>query len=215
MICTTIEKEVVASKPYLQQAIVKFADADSSTSPPLPQAPTHTRLNKGNGKGNDKNLTKKIAVATPQIVPSKAVNMRTNKEVDIPKIPQINDNTWAIVAHKDQKKTRVVNCNKTQVSGGNKNVSRVFNKENSSRSVLDKKLFVHLLQEHEWRKSSPAGIREVMVKKLAILPTLTEKIKPVHSWFAPSPCSTEARDKIFNAGNGLFLLGAKLEAAIN
>ncbi|POS84068.1 hypothetical protein EPUL_003472, partial [Erysiphe pulchra] len=65
------------------------------------------------------------------------------------------------------------------------------------------------------RKLSPAGIREVIVKKLSILPALFGKIKPVHSGFALSPCSTEARETILNAGNGLLLSGAKLEAANN
>ncbi|KHJ34094.1 putative eka-like protein [Erysiphe necator] len=133
-------------------------------------------------------MTKKIAVVTPQIV---------------------------LMARKGVKKARIVNCNNTQVSTGNKNVSRVFDKDNSSKPVSDKRLFVRLPQEHEWRKLSPAGIREVVAKKLAISPTLIGRIKPLNSGFAPSPCSTEARDKILNAGNGVFLSGAKLEAATN
>ncbi|KHJ30373.1 putative eka-like protein [Erysiphe necator] len=48
-----------------------------------------------------------------------------------------------------------------------------------------------------------------------ISPSLIGKIKPVRSGFALSPCSTEARDTIWNAGNGLFLTGAKLEPATN
>lgn len=58
---------------------------------------------------------------------------------------------------------------------------------------------------HKWRKLSPVGVREVIVKKLVISPTLFEKIKPVHSRFDLSPCGTEAREKILNAGNELFL----------
>ncbi|POS86573.1 hypothetical protein EPUL_001469 [Erysiphe pulchra] len=46
-------------------------------------------------------------------------------------------------------------------------------------------------------------------------PALFGKTKPVHSGFALSSCSTGACDTILNAGNGLFLLGAKLEAATN
>ncbi|KHJ33394.1 putative eka-like protein [Erysiphe necator] len=48
-----------------------------------------------------------------------------------------------------------------------------------------------------------------------ISPSLIEKIKPVLSGFALIPCSTEACDTILNAGNGLFLTGAKLEPATN
>ncbi|KHJ30784.1 putative eka-like protein [Erysiphe necator] len=92
---------------------------------------------------------------------------------------------------------------------------RGTNLEKASAAPTDKRLFLRLPQEHEWRKLSSAGIREVIVKKLSISPTLVGKIKPVRSGFALSPCSTEAREKIFNAANGLFLTGVKLEAATN
>ncbi|POS82439.1 hypothetical protein EPUL_005781 [Erysiphe pulchra] len=82
-------------------------------------------------------------------------------------------------------------------------------------ALSDKRLFVRLPQEHEWRKLSPAGIREVIVKKLHISPSLIGRIKPVHSGFALSPCSPEASEEIIKAGNGLFLSGAKLETATN
>ncbi|KHJ34720.1 putative eka-like protein [Erysiphe necator] len=76
-------------------------------------------------------------------------------------------------------------------------------------------LFVRLPQDHEWRKLSPAGIREIILQKLAISPSLSGKIKPVNLGFALSPCSTEARETILNAGNCFFLSGAKLEPATN
>ncbi|KHJ34349.1 putative eka-like protein [Erysiphe necator] len=62
--------------------------------------------------------------------------------------------------------------------------------------------------------STMAG-RMILQQRLAISPSLFEKIKPVNSGFALSPCSTEAHETILNAGNGLFLLGAKLESATN
>ncbi|POS81941.1 hypothetical protein EPUL_006228, partial [Erysiphe pulchra] len=211
-----IEKEeVVAFKTYLRQAIANFAAADSHPSPP--QVPIHTRPSKGHGKGNDKNPTKKITIATPRIILNKAANQGTYKEVALPKIPQVNGNTWAVVARKGQKKANLVNNTndtKTRASAGYKNAPRAVNKDNSA-PVSDKRLFVRLPHEHEWRKLSPAGVREVVVRKLSISPTLIGKIKPVRSGFALSPCNTEARDKILNAGNGLFLTGAKLEAATN
>ncbi|KHJ30025.1 putative eka-like protein [Erysiphe necator] len=92
---------------------------------------------------------------------------------------------------------------------------RVSIVERASAAPTDNRLFLRLPQEHEWRKLSPAGIREVIVKKLSISPVWVGKIKPVNSGFALSPCSTEPREKILNAGNGLFLTGAKLEAATN
>ncbi|KHJ32024.1 putative eka-like protein [Erysiphe necator] len=198
-----IEKEEVAAfKAYLRQAIANFAAADSPPSPP--QVPIHTRPKKGSGKGIDKNLAKKTTVATPQIILSQAVNREMIKEVDPLKIPKASDKTWAVVARKGYKKARIVNNNQTQAVVGNKSPPKPYNKNNSSTSVSDKRLFVRLPQEHEWRKLSPAGIREVAVKKLSISPALIGKIKPVHSGFALSPCSTEARDKISTQEMGSF-----------
>lgn len=61
---------------------------------------------------------------------------------------------------------------------------------------------------------SPAGTREVIVKKLAISPALLDNLKPVYSRFALSPCSTEAREVILNVGNRL-LSEVKLDSAFN
>lgn len=215
MICTTayssiestlanfhdeIEKEeVVAFKAYLRQAIANFAAVDNSPNPP--KIPAHSKPTKGNdsGSGKGKNVEKNVAVATPQI----------------PKPPQTSQNTWVTVARNGQKKARVTQNNNLHTTPISKIRPRGTNLEKASAAPTDKRLFLRLPQEHEWRKLSPAGIREVIVKKLSISPTLVGKIKPVRSGFALSPCSTEAREKILNAANGLFLTGAKLEAATN
>ncbi|KHJ32274.1 putative eka-like protein [Erysiphe necator] len=158
-----IEKEEVAAfKAYLRQAIANFAAADSSPSPP--QVPIHTRPKKGSGKGIDKNLKIKTTVATPRIILSRAVNREMNNKVDPLKIPQASDKTWMVVARKGHKNARIVNNNQTQVVAGNKNAPKPFNKNNSFTPFSDKRLFVRFPQEHEWRKLSPAGIREVVVK---------------------------------------------------
>lgn len=86
-------------------------------------------------------------------------------------------------------------------------------KNSPTLAPADKRFFVRLPQEHEWRKLSPKGIREVIVQKLAISPSLFGKIKPVHLGLALSPCSTKARQAILNAGNDLFLSEAKFESA--
>ena len=135
--------------------------------------------------------------------------------------PKTVENTWATVARKGMKKARITLSTKTQAAPVSKSVQSVTNKvKSTSRAssnidTSDRKLFVRLPQEHEWRKLSPAGIRESVVKKIAISPALIGKIKPVRSGFALSPSSTEAHEAILNAGNGLFLSGAKLEPATN
>ncbi|POS84115.1 hypothetical protein EPUL_002931 [Erysiphe pulchra] len=92
-------------------------------------------------------------------------------------IPRVAEKTWAIVTRNGQKKA-----------------------QSPSITTTDTRFFVRLPQEHEWRKLSPAGIREVIVKKLAISPALFGKIKPVNSGFALCLCSTVARKTILNAG---------------
>ncbi|POS88216.1 hypothetical protein EPUL_000796 [Erysiphe pulchra] len=63
----------------------------------------------------------------------------------------------------------------------------------------DNRLFVRLPQEHEWRKLSPAGNREVMAKKSSIPPSIIGKIKPVHTGFALSLSGKEAREDMCRA----------------
>ncbi|KHJ34274.1 putative eka-like protein [Erysiphe necator] len=234
MICTTVlsnidstlanlvedieKEEAEAIKVYLRLAISNFVAADSSPSPP--RVPTHTRPNKGNGneKGKeiDKNLAKKIAVATPRVIQAPSRGLNINAE--LPRIPKLNDNSWATVARKGQKKARIDISTPARVAPASKIALRPTNKNkitSPTKAISDNRLFLRLPQEHEWRKLSPAGIREVIVKKLLISPSLMRKIKTVHSGFALSPSSSEAREQILKAENGLFLMGAKLEPATN
>ncbi|KHJ31153.1 putative eka-like protein [Erysiphe necator] len=229
MICTTIsssiestlanfkneieKEEVEAYKAYLRLAIANFAAVDTSPTPP--KVPTYSRPTKhsSNGSGKDKNVLKKVAIATPQIMKSATSPIGNKQEAHkLPKIPQIRQDTWSTVARNGQKKARVILNNKTQVAPVNQ---RRVNKENSSSTPVDKRLFFRISKEHEWRKLSSAGLREVIVKKLSISPALIGKIKPVNSGFALSPSNTEAREAILTAANGLFMTAAKLEHATN
>ncbi|POS83045.1 hypothetical protein EPUL_005736, partial [Erysiphe pulchra] len=210
MLCTTIisnidstlanitndieKEEAFALKAYLQLAIANFAAVD--TSPVPPHIPLHLRPTKfsGHGSGKYKATAKEVTVAIPPDYKG-----RCHK-------------TWATVACNGQKKARVTLSMKTLATPISKATQRVTNKRNSiTTAPTDQRLFVRISQEHEWRKLSPAGIREIIVQKLSISPSLIGKIKPFHSGFALSPCSTEARQTILDAGNCLFLSGAKLE----
>ncbi|KAI0996157.1 hypothetical protein K3495_g12023 [Podosphaera aphanis] len=209
------KKEAVALKAYLRQAVANFAAAESPPAPPC--VPLHTRPGNRNGreKEKEKNLPKKVAVAIPKTIPKQVFNQGSTNEVEQLNVLPNSNNTWATVARKGQKKARVVNVQVLKADTRIRGTQKPSNKEKTASTVSDKRLFIRLPIEHEWRKLSPAGIREVVVKTLMISPTLIGKIKPVHSGFALSPCSTEARETILNAGNGLFLSGAKLEEASN
>ncbi|KHJ34047.1 putative eka-like protein [Erysiphe necator] len=156
-------EEIVAFKTFLRQAIANFAAADSS-SPPL--IPSHTRLNKGNGNSNhkdkdkDKNL-KKVLVVTPYIVPTPVLNRKKTQEAALPNNPPANNKTWVTVARNGQKKARVVVGEKTKTIPSTKASQRQSPTNKTATSGADKRLFVRVPQEHEWRKLSPAGIREV------------------------------------------------------
>ncbi|POS82309.1 hypothetical protein EPUL_006571 [Erysiphe pulchra] len=213
-----IEKEEVSAfKAYLGLAITKFAAADSSPTPP--QIPSHSypRRAKGHGLGKEKNFIKKVAVAKPWVMTSAVLNVGKETEAPmLPRIPLISEKTWVTVARNGHKKTRVTLNYKPQAALVNRTSQHRLNKDRIPvKESLDKRLFVFLSQDHEWRKLSPAGIREIIVQKLAISPSLFGKIKPVNSGFALSPCSSKAWETIFNTGNGRFYAGAKLEVATN
>ncbi|KHJ34077.1 putative eka-like protein [Erysiphe necator] len=79
----------------------------------------------------------------------------------------------------------------------------------------DTRFFSRLTSNHEWRKLSPAGIREIVVKKLSILPPSISMIKPVRSGFAPSPRNDETRQELLKGAILLSPFDAKLEAESN
>ncbi|POS82282.1 hypothetical protein EPUL_005351, partial [Erysiphe pulchra] len=220
MICTTaisniestlehfkdeIEKEeAVVFKASIRLAISNFTAVDTLPTPP--KTPSYSRPNKGsvNSLANNKNISKKVAIVTPQTP-----------------LPKTTEETWATVTRKGHKKARVSVSKITQVAPDGKMTHGLTNKDKSrntsstTNDPSDKRLFVRLSQEYAWRKLSPVGIRQIIVQKLMISPSLIGKIKPVYSGFALSPCSSEARDEILKAGNDLFLSGAKLEPATN
>ncbi|KHJ33852.1 putative eka-like protein [Erysiphe necator] len=168
------KEEVEAFKAYLRLAIANFAAVD--TSPIPPKVPTHSRPTKCSNYrlGKDKNILKNVAIATPQIMKSVASTGGNTQEVHkLPKNPKINQITWATIARNGQKKARVIPSNEKQVASVSQSM---IIKEKSQTTFIDKRLFVRISKEHEWRKLSPAGLREVIVKKLSISPSLIGKI---------------------------------------
>ncbi|KHJ30438.1 putative eka-like protein [Erysiphe necator] len=191
-----LKEEAAALQIYLQQAISKFAAHDSSP--------------------------------TPSPIPSKFQQKKQSgiHNIDLPSKP-----IAATVTRNGQKKARVINDSTTK-SAQAKNANHIDHLNEpkvtniSSRRQLrkgkpispikaDKRIFLRLPHEHEWRNLSPAGTREIIVKKLAISPASIGRIKLVHTGFALSPCNDNARKKILEGQHGLFMTGAKLEPATN
>ncbi|POS82704.1 hypothetical protein EPUL_005852, partial [Erysiphe pulchra] len=179
-----IEKEEAAAfKAYLQLAIANFGALDSSPTPP--KIPSHSRPTRGSSHElrKDKTIGKKAAVVIPRSILSVDPSVRRTQVIfSLPKAPQAVEYSWAIVAPL---------MRKAAISVSNKD--KPTTRASTNTATSDRRLFVRLALEHEWRKLSPAGIHE-----------------PVYSGSALWHCST-----ILNAGNGLFLSGAKLEAATN
>ncbi|POS85461.1 hypothetical protein EPUL_002699 [Erysiphe pulchra] len=87
--------------------------------------------------------------------------------------------------------------------------------KNAKEIISDTRLFVRLPVDHEWRNLSPAGLREVIVKYLAVSQASIGLIKPVHTGFAISPFKSGAREALPQTKIGLLDTGAKLEPASN
>ncbi|KHJ34806.1 putative eka-like protein [Erysiphe necator] len=152
-------EDAEAFKAYLRVAISNFVAAESSPSPP--SVPMHTRPDNGNGKekGKEKgkeierNLAKKVAIATPRIILSEATNQRISKEVKLPMTPLSIKNSWATVAHNGQKKARVTLCNNAQAASSWKATQCLFSNHKSTKAApTDKRFLVRLSLEHELRK---------------------------------------------------------------
>lgn len=156
-----------AIKAYLSLAISYFAAADSFPSPP--RVPTHMRPNKsnGNGKGKEveKNLTKKIAVTIPRAILNQAPSRRLNMNGELPRILKPSGDSWVTVSRKGQKKLRIDISTTARKAPASKTALRPTNKDKTTsvtKANSEKRLFLRLLQEHEWRKLFPAGIRELI-----------------------------------------------------
>lgn len=145
LICTTIisyvesgltifeyelEKEVLAFKTCLGLAIAKFAAADYLPIPPRIPSDTHPRKANSYGLGKYKNFVRHVAVATPPVMKSAALNVGKEKETPrLSKIPQIGEKTWATVAHNGLKKTRVTLSNKIQAAPVSSTTQHLSNKD--------------------------------------------------------------------------------------
>ena len=140
------------------------------------------------------------------------------------------ENSWATVARNGHKKSRtVVPVAIPSITTGFRYHSQLPNTQPQSREINkiknkkklenknrpDDRLFVRLPADHEWRTLSPAGLREIIVKRLSVSPVSIGLIKPVRSGFALSPCSSESRENLLTAAGGLFMSGATLETASN
>ncbi|KAI1003155.1 hypothetical protein K3495_g5054 [Podosphaera aphanis] len=198
--------EANALRTYLHQAVSLFVASDAPQSPPIP---SHSRPAKATNTSKSKGSKNPVAIATPAIpfvspLANTSVHATPPGQHNLPQKPQLNGSKWATVA---RKVTPPNHLNKPAAA-------KQADGKNAAASQ-DPRLFVRLSREHEWRKLSPFGLREVVVKRLSISPILIGKIKPVNSGFALSPSSSSAREELLKAENSLFLSGAKLEAASN
>lgn len=219
-----VEKEEASLiRNYLQLAITRLAAADNIPKPP--PIPHQTKPSKVKDHVQRKESTiKKVSFIAPTLPTS---HKMSQIHQDMPEGTYVSNdpqqNSWVTVARNGHKKSRTTvstqNPSKSSMISSSLPARPPTRSRNTSNVVkniqnkTDNRLFVRISAEHEWRKLSPAGIREVIVKRLIVSPASIGLIKPVHSGFALTPSNTEAREKLLKASGGLFLSGAKLEPA--
>ncbi|KAI0999532.1 hypothetical protein K3495_g8662 [Podosphaera aphanis] len=220
------KEEADIIRGYLQQAIARLAASESVPSPP--KVPIHTKPVKSKNSNTAKeNNGKKVLVATPALSTLTGGKQQNNALLETIKKGnnQEQQHNWVTIARNGHKK-RCSSAPSQAPLSSNLQEQQVYlptrphtrtadlgkKKKNNEN---DNRLFLRLPSEHEWRKLSPAGIREVVVKRLSISPSLIGKIKSVRSGFALSPSNSEGRETMLKAATGLFLSDAKLEPATN
>ncbi|KHJ33344.1 putative eka-like protein [Erysiphe necator] len=221
-------EEATAFQVYLRQVISKVAPHDSLPTPtPIPSKSFHKKQSE---IPSPKLPNKPILVASSVMIPtSTAIHYPTH--VTQPRENSTTQSSWATVTRNSQKKARVTKDNNTkpiQAKKANRverlNEPRALSNSPRRQALegkstppgnADKRIFLRLPQEHEWWNLSSSVIGEIVVKKLAISPVTIGRIKPVHTGFAPSLCSDDAREKILEAQKDLFISGVKLEPATN
>ncbi|KHJ35253.1 putative eka-like protein [Erysiphe necator] len=142
----------------------------------------------------------------------------------LPSITKNIENCWASVARNGHKKPRTTKKSVLQTTQAKKQNTQtstglVKNSSSGPKEITtcpqNKRLFLRLTNDHEWRKLSPAGIREIVVKKLSTSSASISKIKPVRSGFALSLYKDQTRQEFLKAAIRLSPFDAKLEAASN
>ncbi|POS84015.1 hypothetical protein EPUL_003912, partial [Erysiphe pulchra] len=221
------EREMAKSvQAYLRNAISKFAISDEIPSVPKILPETNTILVPGNSKID---IPKKPSMlATPLVaLQEKLVHTPETLVLNSTKGNLRNESSWSTVVCNGHKKTRATlpTAIHTLPSTQPKKptAQQAFklaqntnkNRKQPKQSSQDKRPFIRLPENHEWRKLSPAGIREIVVKELSISPTSIGLIKPVRTGFALSPCSNEAHDELLKAAVRHYSFDAKLEPASN
>ncbi|POS83235.1 hypothetical protein EPUL_006328, partial [Erysiphe pulchra] len=199
------EKEIAKTiQTYLRNAISEFAASETT---PL--------LSKGHLTSNTIKILGNMKTNLPPKPTAFSITSRISKGQTESSIQPANSHTpnntptagisWSSVVRNGNKKSRTTPVPKLQTTPAilvNKNsVQPTFNNTNKSTSHIkepnakpeDKRLFIRLPVEHEWRKLSPAGIREIVFKKFSISSTLIGTIKPVRSGFALSPRNNDTQ----------------------
>lgn len=145
----------------------------------------------------------------------------------LPTNPMVSETSWTAVVRNGPKKARTTmtsTARSAPTAQPNKPRARPASKigdnwdtnvKGQSDRSLDIKLFLRLPVDHEWRKLSPAGIRDIIVRKLSISPTLIGLIKIAHSGFALSHCTHEGRVSLLQTAPCFSASNAKLEPALN
>ncbi|KAI0999805.1 hypothetical protein K3495_g8392 [Podosphaera aphanis] len=80
-------------------------------------------------------------------------------------------------------------------------------------STQDKRLFLRLGKDHDWRKPSPDGVREAVGQLLSLPPTTIEHVYRVQTGFAPRAKDEETRQVLIDLAESFAPIGAKLEKA--
>ncbi|KHJ31262.1 putative eka-like protein [Erysiphe necator] len=218
-------EEAELIRKYLREAIACLATSNNAPKPP--KIPIATKPNKMKSSNKTNTLKQnKLLIATPKHITCPNLQ-NVQAEIVEPTRPQKQkEKSWAMVTRNGLKKSRIstpaVNPQNeispndvihltSRPKTNNKDLGKKVKVENKS----DNRLFIRLPLDHEWRKLSPAGLREVIVKSLSVFLASIGLIKPVRSGFALTPCNMKFREDLLSAAGGLFMSGASLEPAPN
>ncbi|KHJ33588.1 putative eka-like protein [Erysiphe necator] len=216
------EKETARKiQSQLLAAISQFAAADVYPASPSFRNPSKLKHSIEELKALTQKKTFQVAV--PLVTPTTKPTLKKipAPKHPLPKIPQVQGDSWVKLVRNGHKKSRAtkesveLKESNARAQGSVTPSGLSIDKNQSSLNTEDKRLFIRLSQDHEWRNLSPAGIREVIVRKLSISPTCIKFIKPVRSGFALSPCNIQAREALFQSAIRLSSLNVKLESATN
>lgn len=143
-----------------------------------------------------------VTTATPR-----ATKTAEKPNLTLPERPQGNKSPWVTVARRAAKLPPPAAPHKSQRR------TTLIKPATQSAPRKDKRIFLRLGPQHEWRKLSPVTLKKIITERAGVAASAITAMYSVRSGFALECVSDALRDAILSVGTSFEPVNAKIEPA--